>query len=466
MCLLLVLVTVFLSTCNAEGSFWLTNPDQSVLFRKQGNVTWVPNNPGLPLIEVDDSQRYLRRKFNSLRRFQSMVGFGFTLTGGSAMLLHKMDPSARRALLEELFATDSNNIGVSYLRISIGASDLDDHVFSYDDMPAGQVDPDLEHFSLAPDQTHLIPILKEILSISRVTILGSPWSPPAWMKTNKSPIGGSLRSEYWKSYALYLTKYITGMKAEGIHIDAITLQNEPLNPNNNPSMHMSAEHQAIFIKKFLGPMFEASGVDTKILIYDHNADRPDYPLTILQDPDARKYVDGTAFHLYAGPVEALSTVHDAFPEKHIYFTEQWIGAPAHWRDDIIWHVKTLVIGASRNWSRTVLEWNLAADPNQGPHTPGGCDRCLGAITIDGNAVTRNPGYYNIAVVSKFVRPGSVRIFSNSSDTLPSVAFSTPTNSKVVVVLNNQGSLVNFALGFGGKFAACSLPAWSVGTYVW
>lgn len=437
--------------------FWLTNPDRSALFVKQPGKLAFSDTPSQgPTIDIDDSQT-----------FQPIDGFGYTLTGGSAMLIHKMDTKARAALLKELFSTEGNSIGVSYLRISIGASDLDDRVFSYNDLPEGQTDVKLEKFSLAPDQEHLIPILKEILAINpAIKILGSPWSPPTWMKTNSNSKGGSLKPEFYNTYAQYFIKYIQGMKAEGIGIDAITIQNEPLHPGNNPSLLMLAPDQATFIKKSLGPAFKKAGIDTKIFLYDHNADHPEYPISILNDPEAKQYVDGSAFHLYAGPITALTEVHNAHPDKNLYFTEQWIGAPGNLKGDLAWHVKTLIIGGTRNWSRTVLEWNLAADPKQQPHTPGGCTECLGAITVDGNTITRNPAYYNVAVASKFVRPGSVRIQSNTSETLPNVAFKTPDGRNVLIVLNTQEQPQAFTIREKGKLTNTSLPAGSVGTYVW
>jgi len=378
-----------------------------------------------------------------------------------------MNTANRAALLKELFATSENDIGVSYLRISIGASDLDDHVFSYDDLPAGQTDPNLKKFTLNEDSKYLIPVLKEILKIApKIKLLGSPWSPPTWMKTNDSSKGGSLKPEFYDAYAKYFVKYIQGMRSEGIRIDAITVQNEPLHPGNNPSMLMLAADQAIFIKDHLGPAFKAAHIDTKIIIYDHNADRPDYPISILNDPNAKKYIDGSAFHLYGGPIEALSKVHEAHPDKNIYFTEQWVGAPGNFPVELNWHVKNLVIGATRNWARTVLEWNLASDPNQNPHTPGGCDRCLGAVTIDGNKVTRNPAYYIIAHASKFVRPGSVRISSNLPENLPNVAFKTPGGKKVVIVLNDSKSAQTFNISYNHKIATSSLEAGAVATYIW
>ncbi|WP_394334298.1 glycoside hydrolase family 30 protein [Spirosoma aerolatum] len=444
------------STKAGGVEFWLTDPAKSILFVKQSSVSLGGSKKTAATIHVNPAQTY-----------QTIDGFGYTLTGGSAMLIHRMDARIRANLLNELFGTTGKSIGTSYLRVSIGASDLDDHVFSYDDLPEGQTDPTLAKFSLAPDRDYLIPILKQILAINpSIKILGSPWSPPAWMKTNGNSKGGSLKTDYYDAYARYFVKYIQGMAKEGIRIDAITIQNEPLHPGNNPSMLMLPAEQAIFIKKSLGPAFKAAKIKTKIILYDHNADRPDYPITILNDADARKYVDGSAFHLYAGPISALSEVHKAYPDKNLYFTEQWIGAPGNLKGDLVWHVRELVIGGTRNWCRTVLQWNLAADPKQNPHTPGGCTECLGALTIDGNKVTRNPAYYNVAVAAKFVRPGSVRIASDEVKSLPNVAFKTPDGHTVLIVLNDSSATQQFTVDSGNSQFKSSLSAGAVGTYVW
>ncbi len=435
---------------------WLTKTDLSVLFQKQTeilNFGGISNT--LPSIYVDDT-----------KRFQSMDGFGYTLTGGSAMLLQQINAAERAKILQELFATDNNNIGVSFLRISIGASDLDDHVFSYDDLPTGETDPKLTKFSLAEDQKYLIPVLKQILSINpKIKILGSPWSPPTWMKTTDNSKGGSLKPDFFDVYAQYLAKYVQEMKKEGILINAITVQNEPLHPGNNPSLLMPQDEQANFVKKSLGPIFLQTKISTKIIIYDHNADRPDYPISILNDPEARKYIDGSAFHLYGGNVENIRSVHDAHPDKNLYFTEQWIGAPGNFAGDFSWHIKTLIIGASRNWCKTVLEWNLAADPKQNPHTIGGCTECLGAITI-GENIVRNPAYYIVAHASKFVRPNSVRIASNITMSLPNVAFKTPNGKTVLIVQNESNKAQEFNVRYKNKQFSAKLDAGSVATYVW
>jgi glucosylceramidase len=286
------------------------------------------------------------------------------------------------------------------------------------------------------------------------------------MKTNNSSIGGSLKTEYFDAYARYFVKYVQAMQNEGIIIDALTIQNEPLYGGNNPSMIMQPEDQALFIKQNLGPAFAAAGITTKIIVYDHNADRPDYPMTIYSDPEAAKYVDGAAFHLYGGTIDALSTVHDAYPLKNLYFTEQWVGAPGNLAADLKWHVETLIIGATRNWSRNVIEWNLASDPSYNPHTDGGCDQCLGTVTLAGNSVVRNPAYYILAHSAKFVRPGSVRIGTNVPGNLPNVAFKTPDGSKVLIVINTSDSQKTFYLKFRGEAVQLVLNAGAVGTYIW
>jgi glucosylceramidase len=457
----IILLLALLSSAagaSAQGEWWLTDPDKTARFEKQKNALLFSSAAHEPqTIDVNEAQT-----------FQTIDGFGCCLTGGSAANLIRMEAAKRATLLKELFATDDANIGISYLRVSIGASDLNDHVFSYDDLPPDQTDLDMSRFSLGPDQADVIPVLKEILAINpEIKILGSPWSPPAWMKTNHDTRGGSLKPGFYEAYATYFVKYIQGMKAEGIRIGAITVQNEPLNPNNNPSLLMPAAEQADFIKHYLGPAFKRAGIDAKIILYDHNADRPDYPLAILKDPDAANYADGSAFHLYGGKIEALSQVHNAHPDKNVYFTEQWVGAPGDLKKDLANHVRNLIIGATRNWSRNVLEWNLAADAHQNPHTDrGGCDRCLGAVTIDGNKVTRNPAYYILAHAAKFVRPGSLRIGSNYLETLPNVAFKTPDGRKVLIVLNNSQTSQAFNIRDQGKVASSTLNAGAVATYVW
>lgn len=436
--------------------FWLTY--QSSLLQKQTDVlSFGTVNNAFSFIDVDTAQV-----------FQTVDGFGYTLTGGSAYVINRLSAGDKSNLLQELFGSGSNSIGVSYLRISIGASDLNASVFSYDDIPAGQTDINLTNFSITPDKADLIPLLKEILLINpSIKILACPWSPPVWMKTNGSSIGGSLQTQYYNVYAQYFVKYIQQMKAEGITIDAITPQNEPLNPGNNPSLLMTALQQANFIKNNLGPAFQTAGITTKIIAYDHNCDHPDYPLTVLNDAAARAFVNGSAFHLYAGDISALTQIHNAYPDKNVYFTEQYTASNRDFSADLKWHLKNVIIGSMRNWSRTALEWNLANDESFNPHTPGGCNTCKGALTITtGGTIIRNVAYYIIAHASKFVPAGSVRIQSNITGNLQNVAFKTPAGKKVLIVENDGTNPASFNIRFNYKWVSSSLAAGAVGTYIW
>lgn len=466
---------------------WITNPDRSSLFEKQAvNISFSDKRGGRggATIVIDD-----------LQQMQTIDGFGFALTGGSAGHLMKMSSSVRSKILKELFAWDDRNIGISYIRLSIGASDLNRFVFSYDDLPEGETDFELKKFSLAQDNNDVIPVMKEILAINpAIKILGSPWSAPAWMKTNNNVKGGRLKPDCYAAYASYFVKYVQAMKKENINIDAVTIQNEPVNTNNTPSMTWFENEQAQFIKANLGPALEKAGIKTKIILFDHNTDRPDYPLSMLRDPDVAKYTEGSGFHNYAGDIAAaLSLVHIARPDKNLYFTEQMVTErPGSSEIGISNPVKNLILKTTQNWSRNVILWNLAADPLNDPHTDnGGCSMCQGAITIKGDSVTRNIAFYTIAHASKFVRPGSVRITSTNRgdktvslfedeqrpgvfravlienmEILPNVAFKTPDGRIVLIVVNDTFSANSFRIQWNGKTAGLSLNPGAVGTYVW
>lgn len=433
----------------------ITTPSQRQLLSRQDSLVSGSRMGTLPSINIDTG-----------RQFQPIDGFGYTLTGGSAMLIHQMSGGARAALLRELFGSGDHSISVSYLRLSIGASDLNDSAFSYDDLPAGETDTAMLHFSLGPDTLHLVPLLQEIVAINpHIRLLGSPWSPPAWMKDNKSTKGGILLPQYYAAYAKYFVRYLRDMQNRGIPIDAITPQNEPLHPGNNPSLLMLATEQAAFIRDHLGPALRDAGLRTKIIVYDHNADRPDYPINVLNDARAKPFIDGSAFHLYAGEIEALSKVKEAHPDKNIYFTEQYTASTTDFSGDLPWHIRNLIIGAPRNWSRTVLEWNLANDPAFGPHTPGGCTTCKGALTISGDSVQRNVAYYIIAHASAFVPPGSVRLESNMPQDLPNVAYRRPDGRLVLIVMNEGYSDTPSNVKWGGQTLMVRLPGGAVGTLV-
>ena len=437
-----------------NAQIWTTNADQSTLLQKR-NYQLASVSKDIPVIAI-----------NEKKTFQPVDGFGFTLTGGSAMLINKMNDAAKQSLLQELFGKEENSIGISYLRISIGASDLDSSVFSYDDLPQGKTDESLSAFSLSKDTDNLIPLLQAIIKINpTIKIMGSPWSPPTWMKDNGKSKGGHLLLKYYDAYARYFLKYILEMKKQGISIDAITLQNEPEHGGNNPSMLMTATEQANFVANHLGPLFQKNNIETKIIVWDHNCDHPEYPIAVLNNSMAKKYIDGSAFHLYNGDISALTEVKNAHPDKKLYFTEQWTGSKGSFDGDFMWHVKNVVIGSMKNWSSVALEWNLANDPKFEPHTPGGCTQCKGALTIDGSSIERNVAYYIIAQASKFVASGSIRIESTSIKGLENVAFLRPDGKLVLIMLNEKGNEVEFAISFRGKSILSSMKPSSASSFV-
>ncbi len=437
---------------------WLTDYSNSIFLYKQNkDIFFGGSTNTYPTIEVDEDVVY-----------QEVDGFGFTLTGGSVQAINMLDSNKKAELLKELFGKNNNSISVSYLRLSIGASDLNTSPFTYNDLPPGQVDYEMQNFNFGEDANSVIPFLQEVIAINPdLKLIATPWSAPTWMKTNNHFVGGSLKPEFYEAYAKYFVKYILKMQEKGLVINAVTPQNEPLHPGNNPSMYMSAPEQAKFIKDYLGPALAEAKLKTKIIIYDHNCDKPGYPLTILNDSDVYSYVDGTAFHLYAGNISALSAVHAAFPDKNLYFTEQYTSSKGAFQEDFSWHIKNVIIGSMRNWSKTAMEWNLANDPNFMPFTEGGCSTCKGGITVnDSNSFERNVGYYIIGHISKFVFSGSHRILSNQLQDLNNVAFRTPEGKIILIVQNDGDSMQIFNIKNKDKLAAVSLAAGAVATLTW
>ncbi len=444
-----------------EATQWLTDPGRSCYLNEQPEkLRFGQVSVKGPTIELDEA-----------RTFQSMDGFGFALTGGSAHLINSLSTEARAALLKNIFSPDGPGIGASFIRLSIGASDLSVKSFSCDDVPSGQTDTDLRQFDISAGDLDVVPVVKEILAVNpSIRILATPWSAPPWMKTGKSFKGGRLKPEYYSCYATYFVKYLEAMREQGIRIQAISPQNEPLNASNEPSMLMDAGEQAAFIGKHLGPALKNAGLeDVEIFCWDHNCDRKDYPVSVLSDSGAREYIAGVAWHLYAGDIGALSEVRQSFPEKKMYLSEQWTGKDGTFAGDLRWHVKTVLIGSIRNWSQAVLEWNLASDPSCDPHTPAGCPDCKGALTITPGVTPKLPfnvSYYIIGHASKFIRPGSVRIYSNPVDQLPSVAFKTTDGKLALIALNDTNDPLLFNIRWQGKTAVAYLNRGAVGTWIW
>ena len=440
---------------------WVTYTDQSRLLSAEPLLSF-DDRPALPTtLEIDPSQR-----------FQSMVGFGANLTDASAWLIQKkLSEPQRTALLQELFGP-SPGLGFSFTRLTIGASDFSLKHYSLDDRPAGQTDFPLAHFSLKEMQPEVLPTLHAAKAINpRLAIMASPWSAPAWMKRNDNLIQGGLRDDAYDAFARYVVRFADAMQDQGLPLWGLTVQNEPhFEPKDYPGMRIDSAQRARLVGQHLGPLLATRKVPLQLLDWDHNWDEPQSPLQVLADPVARKYISGVAWHCYSGDVRAQGAVHDKHPDKDTYFTEcsggDW---KPHWRETLPWFMRHLIIGTTRNWARGVLLWNLALDENHGPHL-GGCTDCRGVITIDSRTgvVTRNFDYYALAHASRFVRPGAVRIASDSDVArLESVAFQNADDGSIaLIVLNGAANAREFTVRIGSRSFRHNLPGASVATYLW
>ncbi len=440
---------------------WVTLTDQSRLLQEVGGVQF-RSEPALALnIEVDPSQR-----------FQEMVGFGANISDASAWLIqNRMNAQQRSALIQDLFGP-APGIGLSFTRLTIGASDFSLRHYSLDDMPAGQSDYALEKFSIDPMRTEVLPVVKAALAVNpNLKVMASPWSAPAWMKTSDSLITGSLRPQAYGAFSAYLARFADAMESEGIPLFALTLQNEPhFEPPDYPGMRVDSASRAKLIGEHLGPLLATRARPVRILDWDHNWDEPQAPLDVLSDDKARPYVAGVAWHCYAGDVAAQSLVHDRYPQKETYFTEcsggDW---KPYWPETLPWFMRHLIIGTTRGWAKGVLLWNIALDENHGPHL-GGCKDCRGVVTINSvtGEVTRNFDYYALAHASRFVRPGARRIQSGTGVAgLETVAFqNADDNSIALLVLNSAAQTLRFSVSQGGRTFEHSMPGASVATFVW
>jgi glucosylceramidase len=408
---------------------------------------------------------------NAAQKYQTIDGFGASFTDSSAWLVYtKLTPEQRSQTMRDLFDAKTG-IGLTLLRQPMGASDLALRDYSYDDMPAGQTDPDLKHFSIEHDQAYIVPTVREALAINpQIKVMATPWSPPGWMKTSDSLIGGSLKESAYPAFAQYFVKFLRAYEAAGIPIFGLTMQNEALfSPANYPGMTFESEAQRKFLSANLGPALAAADLHPKVMVYDHNWDHPEYPTTILSDPDASKYAAGTAWHCYEGDVSAQSAVHDKFPAKDVWETECSGGT---WqKGNLLAITAQLVIESTRNWAKSVVLWNMALDQNNGPNL-GGCATCRGIVTVNTSKspaiVTKTVDFYAMGHASKFVRPGAVRIDSNSfgKNSVEDVAFQNHDGSITLIVLNNAEDPKTFEVKASANSFSYTLPAGSLATFSW
>ena len=443
---------------NRAVQVWLTTPDQAHLLTRRRDVRF--DRDAAPVtVTVDDSHE-----------FQRMEGFGASFTESSAVLVHdRLPPGARDDLMRRLFDTDTG-IGLSLVRQPMGASDFALDNYTYDDVPGG--DPTLASFSVARDDSAVVPLLVQARQLNpALRVIGTPWSPPGWMKSSRSMIGGTLDPAAYDPYARYFLRFVQEYVARGIPVSAVTVQNEPhYSPATYPGMLLPAAQEAEFVGLHLGPTFAAAGIDTSILAFDGNWDGTAHALDVLADPVARRFLSGTAFHCYAGDPARQDDVHDAHPDKAIYVTECSGGA---WSTDfganLKWGVHTLIIEAVRHWANGVLTWNMALDQDAGP-TNGGCQDCRGVVAIDTvtSRITYNVEYFVLGHASKFVLPGAVRVASTCDrrDHVENVAFRNPDGSQVLIVLNPAGEPHTFSVSCSDGAFSYGLPAGAVATFRW
>jgi glucosylceramidase len=445
-----------------------TDADQSKLLAPRSpGLTFVPGAPtGSPAftIAVDGSTTY-----------QQMDGVGASLTDSAGWVLwNDLSEPQRDALMQSLFDPNAG-IGIGLLRQPMGASDFSaTGDYSYDDVPAGQSDPNLAQFSIAHDQTYLIPLLQQALSMNpSLKVHALPWSPPAWMKTTGTMNGGNVATADFPSLAQYFTRFMGAYQQQGIPIYAVSMQNEPLNSTTAyPSASVASSDEANFIGNYLGPALVGAGLGgVKIFGYEHNWDQPQYPEALLADSTAYGYLAGSSFHCYAGGVSAQSQVKQAYPAKDIWFTECTGTVGSSFAGDLAWNAENLLIGATRNWARGVTLWNIALDQNSGPQN-GGCTACRGVVTVDDSVsppvITRNVEYYVLGHLGKFMQAGAYRIDSNTygCGSLEDVAFSNPDGSIVLLVLNAASGSSTFSVTWNGGNFTDTLPAGAVVTYEW
>jgi len=440
---------------------WLTTNDQTTLMAPQAAVSFAPGTSSqLPSIFISESQAE-----------QTIEGFGASMTDSAAYLLNEVVPaSALGGVMQSLFGR-SQGIDVSFLRNPMGASDITRPPdYSYDDLPPGSTDPNLASFSIAHDQADILPLLIQAKAINpQIKMLGTPWSPPGWMKTTGSMIGGALLTSQYTAFANYLVKYVQAYQAAGVPVDYLTIQNEPLYvPANYPGESMAATDQLNILKNYVLPALAAANISTKILVYDHNWDQPIYPETVLTDPAlaGSAQIAGVAWHWYGGPPGAMTTLHNLYPQLDQYVTEASGEKPPYIPDEVKADFE-MIIHSMRNWSRSFVKWSLALDQNNGPNT-GGCNICTGLITVNSStgAVTNNIDYYTLGHFSKFVLPGAVRVWSNNAPGIINAAFINPDQSRALVVYNDSASTQTFQVVEYGSSFTYSLPALAGATFQW
>jgi glucosylceramidase len=432
---------------------WVTAGDRR--FSRSGSLTWQPASaaPALSAIVLDPEQK-----------FQEVMGFGAAFTDAACYMFNQLAPSAREKLFHELF--HPSELGLNVCRSCIGSSDYATKVYSYDE---GDPDPDLSRFSLDHDRQYILPMLRESRKVNPdLFLFSSPWSPPGWMKSNRSMLGGCMRRQYMRSYAAYFVKFLQGYEAEGVPVQAITIQNEVDTDQDGrmPACVWPQEYEADFVRHFLGPAFENSGIKTRVWLIDHNYNLWGRALGELETPGVHKYSNAIAWHGYVGKPEWMNRVRDVYPDIEMYWTEGGpdYTAPGYATDWSDWS-KTFTI-VLRNWCRSITGWNLALDekgrPNIGPFNCGG----LVTINSETKAISYSGQFWALAHYSRVIHRGARRFDSQSkAEDLYHAGFENP-NGEKVVILTNPGAARTCELRLGDSVASVPLENDSVTTVAW
>ena len=399
-------------------------------------------------------------------KYQSILGFGAALTDGSCFTINNLAAARQDALLQNLFAGGSAGIGLNVCRTCIGSSDYSSKAYSFDD---GDADPDLKRFSVEHDHAYILPVLKKARAINPdLFLFSSPWSPPGWMKSNKSLLGGNMQRHYMPAYAEYFVKFLKAYADAGVPVQAVTIQNEVDTDQDSgmPACAWPQEYEADFVRQHLGPALVKHDLKTKIWLVDHNYNLWGRAIGELETPDVTKYASGIAWHGYVGEPEKMQLVHKAFPDIDMFWTE---GGPEytdkHYADNWSWWGKTFS-GILRNWCRSITAWNIALDENGKPNI--GPFSCGGLVTVNSKTseVSYSGQYYAIAHFSKFVKKGAVRLDSQAKiDGLEQVAFQNP-DGQFVLIVTNGGAERSLQVAIGGKQFVVSLGADSIATLTW
>jgi glucosylceramidase len=485
----IAVATGYANSTVATGTFTINGPTVSVvesnnseteLMAAQPAVNFVTGSTadvGTNTVIVDPTQQY-----------QSIEGFGAAFTDSAADLLMNVEPSASLpGTLNDLFTRNGDGIGLSFMRIPMGASDIALSVYSFDDMPVGQTDPTLANFSIAHDQSYIIPLIKQAVALNpQMKLMANPWSPPGWMKdpTSMNPVsmmGGTLLMTPTNetAFANYFVKYLQAYQAAGVNINYITLQNEPLNITTAyPSMGMSDTTQLALLQGYVLPALTSANLTTKVFVYDHNWDTPSYPQTVLGGLTGTQLaqVAGTAWHGYGGAPGAQQLLQNQFPTLGNWETEHsggtWqvngAGVSVQFPVDMLEITQVL-----RNSAKSFVKWSLALNEKLGPNLTqnaglGGCNTCTPIVTVNSTtgAVTKDIEFYTLGHYSKYVLPGAVRIYSSNTPSIASVAFVNPDGSTALIAYNSTTSSQTFQVQWGTESFSYTLPATAAATFTW